>query len=162
MSWFSESRRHSLASKGVKTSTSAKVNLNRYTGKWFDVGHYPQWFQSDCVTSIAEYKKDTDDTLIVKNTCIKKDGTKSTITGDATVISEDTLGVSFFPLIRSPYKIEWVDKDYKKAIVGHPQKKNLWLLSRNKTITKKELETLKNIAKKKGYSPSKLTKVKTQ
>jgi len=162
MAWKNESRRHALASKGVKTAVNSKpvaVDLRRYQGKWFDVGHYPQSFQRDCVTSIAEYKK-TKSGIDVKNTCVKKDGAKSSISGSANIIPPDTLGVSFFPFFSSPYKVEWVDKNYERAIVGHPEKKNLWFLSRKQSLSNKKLERMKKIAKNKGYSPSKLTKVK--
>lgn len=159
--WFNEPRRHSLASKGVKTASNGKpaIDLERYQGRWYDVGHYPTWYQRDCETSIADYKKNNKG-VSVKNTCIDKQGMKSTIEGDATIDSPDTLGVSFFPPFRSPYKIEWVSNDYERAIVGHPKKENLWFLSRNKSLNKKEFDEMKNIAKKKGYATSKLTNIK--
>jgi len=163
MSWFRESNRHSLASKGIKTATKGKpsIDLNRYEGKWYDVGHYPTWYQEDCEQSIADYDyQPRKERVKVKNTCIDKEGNKTDIEGNAAINDDETLSVSFFPPFSSPYKIEWVSKDYTRAVVGHPDKKNLWFLSRKQKITPSQLREMKAIAKKKGYAPSKLTNKK--
>jgi apolipoprotein D and lipocalin family protein len=163
--WHKEPRRHSLAARGYKTTTKKDeyiartfdLDLKKYMGTWHDVGHYPQPFQENCKTSKANYQLISKDDISIKNTCKTTTGTK-TITGEAFTKGKNTLSVSFFPFVRSPYKVEWVSKDYKHAIVGHPEKKNLWYLSRTKKISSQQLGAMNRIAKKKGYNPNKIVK----
>lgn len=160
MSWHNESRRHALASRGIKTSVSDKnFNLSRYEGRWYEVGRYPQSFQEDCKTSIADYEE-RDGEIIVTNTCKKKGGGIRSIKGIATQKKGKNLSVEFFPFIKSPYKIEYVDKNYERAVVGNPNKDSLWLLSRKKNPSSQEINKLITIAEVKGYDKNKLVGVK--
>jgi len=162
--WYGQPRRHALAAKGINTvnkkpiARTFELDLKKYSGTWHDVGHYEQPFQKNCKTSKAKYELKGKDDIIIKNTCKKTDGTTKKITGEAFPTKRNTLSVSFFPFIRSPYKVEWVSEDYKHAIVGHPEKKNLWYLSRTKKISSEQLAAMNRIAKKKGYDTNKLVK----
>lgn len=163
MAWYRESRRHSLASKGVKTAIAKsdainKLDLKKYSGVWYEHSRYPNWFQKDCDQAKARYVLKGDRYKVI-NSCKTPDGV-DVAEGDAVVTGKKTLGVSFgFFAPRSPYKVEYVSPDYEYAVVGHPNKKYLWILSRNKSITKKKLDQLKLIAKSKGYGLRKLKDV---
>lgn len=155
--WFGQSRRHRLAARGIKTSIDKsqmvnKVNWDRYRGDWYEHSRYPNDFQDEDCFAKASYTKDPEGGIKVVNKC-----GDNKIEGHAIPIAKNTLGVRFFWFgSRSPYKVEYVDPSYQYAIVGHPEKKFLWILSRYKKITPEKLESLKQIAKKKSYSVSKL------
>lgn len=145
MSWFNQSYRHYLAAKRVKT-----VNWNRYAGRWYEQASFPTWFQSSCKNKpTAEYTKQPDGKLKVVNRC-----GKSSVTGTAEVSGKNSLKVSFFPFIKGDYVVEYTD--YSSSIVGHPQKKYLWILSRQKRIPMQRLDELKRIAERKGYDVGRL------
>ncbi|MNF06945.1 Outer membrane lipoprotein Blc precursor [compost metagenome] len=48
------------------------------------------------------------------------------------------------------------DKDYRVALVGHPNREYLWLLSRTPAVTDQLREQLLTIAREQGYDTSNL------
>lgn len=145
---------HSLSAKGVKS-----VSIPKYMGTWYAQGVYPTQFAKDCAGQKARYNLRPDGKVDVLNTCIKK-GKDTTISGTARSVSENNknLKVSFFPFIEGDYKIEYLSSDYNYVVVGHPDKTYLWIMSRDKTISKKKYEELLEIAKDKGYNLDKVEK----
>ncbi len=142
--------------------TEAKVDLKRYSGKWFEVARLPQWFQRDCASATADYTPKPDGGIRVVNTCIKADGTERSITGSAVAVDEaaNRLKVSFSDswaarLIPIPdegnYWIIQVTPGYRQALVGTPDRRSLWILSRSPEISRKTLEELKISAKNQGF-----------
>lgn len=150
-----DSHIHSLSAKGVRT-----VNLNKYMGTWHQQGSIPAWFQKDCKKSKAEYELLDNGKVKVTNSCIK-DGKRVYTEGKARSVSKDNkdLKVSFFPLIEGDYKIEYLSPDYEYVLVGHPDKKFLWIMSRNKSISKKKYDELLKIAEDKGYDKRQVSRL---
>ena len=50
-----------------------KVDLNRYTGLWYEIARLPHFFQRGCINSRAEYRLNQDGTVAVINRC-ERDG----------------------------------------------------------------------------------------
>ena len=149
-----DSHIHSLSAMGVKS-----VSIPKYMGDWYAQGVYPAQFTKNCKGQKARYNLKENGKVGVLNTCIKE-GKDTTISGTARSVSEDNknLKVSFFPFIEGDYKIEYLSKDYNYVIVGHPDKTYLWVMSRDKTISKKKYQELLKIAEKKGYNLDKVEK----
>jgi len=148
---------HRLSALGVKS-----VSVPKYMGKWNSQGSFPTWFEKGCSKSKAKYSLRTDGKIDVENSCLQKSKRRYT-KGVARSVSEDNkkLKVSFFPLIEGDYIIEYLDKDYQNVIVGHPDKKYMWIMSRDENISQREYDKLLDIAKKKGYDVSKIKKERT-
>lgn len=93
----------------------------------------------------------------VENTCKKENGEQSISIGKAQVKSERSLSVKFsifMNLFNKPnYEIVYIDTSYKVAVVGSPDKKYLWILSRE-ILPKEQIESLLNIAKDRGFDTS--------
>ena len=98
--------------------------------------------------------------MTVLNQCRKKDGTETASTGSAEVVSKDgsnsKLKVTFFWPFSGDYWILDLDPDYKWALVGTPNLKNLWILSRNPQLDKPILDKLIDQAHHLGFDTSKL------
>src|SRR5512140_3180541 len=76
-----------LQSNRPQLDIVANVDVNRYTGKWYEIARYPNWFQSSCASSTAEYTANADGTIGVFNTCLAADGSvHSTIQGTARLV----------------------------------------------------------------------------
>jgi len=143
---------------GIKNHQAEKINLEKYIGeKWYEIASFPAWFEKGCSDTQAQYT-DKGKYIEVKNTCIKKGKLSERIGKAFKTEKENTLKVQFFPLIKAPYKIEFVDTEYNHAVVGSG-KNYLWLLSRKKDISDAEYTELTEIAKEKGYD---ITKLKRQ
>jgi apolipoprotein D and lipocalin family protein len=117
-------------------ATVSKVDINRYLGRWYEIARIDHSFQKDCVASTAEYSLRPDGDIKVVNKCRKKDikGELASVEGKAWVIDKGTnawLKVQFFWPFRGDYIIIDLDeKEYQYAVVGHPSRDYLWVLSR--------------------------------
>jgi apolipoprotein D and lipocalin family protein len=118
------------------------VELNRYLGTWFEIASIPQSFQRGCTGTQATYSLKDDGTIKVLNRCHKGslDGPEDVATGRARVTDTTTnakLEVSFFGPFWGPYWVIQLGEDYEYAVVGHPSRDYLWILSRTPTMDPK-------------------------
>lgn len=115
------------------------VDLYRYLGTWYEVGRYPNRFQQNCQGSSALYRLLPDGDIEVVNSCRdRRDGRLRQAKGRAWIVdpaSNARLKVSFFWPFRGDYWIIDLDRDYQYAVVGTPNRKYLWILSRTPTIS---------------------------
>lgn len=124
------------------------IDLDSYTGLWYDVYSLPVRFQDGLTNVTANYTLDND-SVIVYNQGFREDGSVDSIVGKARVIGDGRLKVSFFPLIWSDYNILFTDYNY--AVVGGGSPNQLWILSRTPDIENNKLEELLSIAEEQGY-----------
>lgn len=115
--------------------TVAQVDLNRYLGTWYDIASFPQRFQAGCTATTASYSLRPDGEIDVVNRCHKDrlDGPLKESEGRARVVdpaSNAKLEVSFFRPFWGDYWIIDLADDYSYAVVGHPGRDYLWILSR--------------------------------
>jgi len=155
--WHKESRRHSLARKGVKTvQPISKLNVDRYMGRWYQIKAFPKSFQVGCKKSIAEYEKKKG-YINVKNICIDKAGERF-IFGKAYTLNKgkSKLEVDFVGgrIFTGDYWVLYTD--YQTALIGTPDKNSLWILSRKPMISKMQMQKLEKIAKEQGFDISRL------
>lgn len=149
--------------KSVGTPTTVdKVDLERYAGKWYEIGRLPMYFQRNCAQDVtATYTAKTDTAgIIVTNQCTDTDGAVMIAEGLAKP-ADDTgskLKVTFLPswirwlpVGRADYWILARDADYQTALVGTPDKDYLWLLARTPNITQPTYAKYRQIAQQQGY-----------
>lgn len=101
--------------------------------------------------------------VIVENRCKKDsvDGQQSYIKGKAFVESNSgnaKLKVQFFWPFKGKYWIIDLAADYSYAVVSHPNKKYLWILSRSPKMNDTLYEQIQSRLKEKGFD---LLKLKT-
>ena len=146
------------------------VDLNRYTGTWFEIARLPTWFEQDCDNVSAHYSiavasaNIADVRVRVRNQCTYHGQVKS-VEGLARVTDPPTcskLQVSFssflpWSLSGGSYWILDLDREnYLWAMVGNPQKNALWILNRTPVMDQTTLSFLHNSALVKGFDVSKL------
>ncbi|MBN8706979.1 MAG: lipocalin family protein [Bacteroidetes bacterium] len=147
--------------KSQPLETVPNVDLKRYAGKWYEIASFPQFFQKGCHCTTAEYTLTDEDYVIVENRC-KKDsvnGKETSIKGKAFVVENSgnaKLKVQFFWPFSGKYWIIDLAEDYSYAVVSHPDRDYLWILSRtpkmDDVVYKQILERLKT----KGFKLDKL------
>ena len=135
------------------------VELQRYLGRWYEIGRYEQGFQKDCDGVTADYSLRPDGTISVINRCRKPDGKLRDAKGKAKVVDTATnakLKVSFFgPFYGDYWVIDHAD-DYAWSIVGEPSGRYLWLLSRDANPGDAQRDALIARAKALGYDTAML------
>ena len=120
-------------------TTVPHVDLNRYLGTWYEIAAFPQSFQKGCTGTTATYSLRADGQIDVLNRCRKGslDGDESSAKGRARVVDRTTnakLEVSFFRPFWGDYWIIDLGAEYEYAVVGHPSRDYLWILSRAPTL----------------------------
>lgn len=137
------------------------VDLNRYLGKWYEIASYYQKFQKDCVATTANYSLRDNGDIDVLNECRLKtfDGKLKSAHGKAKVVDKDTnakLKVSFFWPFYGKYWIIDLGENYEYAVVGHPNREYLWILSRTPTMDPATLNGIRARLTEKHFDLSKL------
>jgi apolipoprotein D and lipocalin family protein len=136
------------------------VDLERYKGKWYEIASLPAWFQKDCYCTTAEYILEKDYVQVI-NRCRKggPDGKLDEAIGKARPVEGSNnarLKVSFFWPFTGDYWVIALDPDYQWAVVGHPKKEYLWILSRTPTMDKALFQDLVAKARTMGYPVDRL------
>jgi apolipoprotein D and lipocalin family protein len=148
----------SVRNKPLKTVNH--VDIEKYLGKWYEIAAFPQSFEKGCICTTVEYKLMDDGNIEVKNTCIKDGKVKETI-GIASVDDKKTnskLDVSFFWPFNGKYWIIALAPDYSYTVVGHPNRKYLWILNRKPKMDNMTYNHLVLMTAGKGFDIRKLVK----
>jgi apolipoprotein D and lipocalin family protein len=143
--------------------TVPSVDLQKYAGKWYEIASFPQRFQKGCNCTTAEYTLSKKGYVIVENRCNKDsiNGKQSYIKGKAFVVENSgnaKLKVQFFWPFRGKYWIIDLADDYNYAVVGHPNRQYLWILSRTPKMDDSTYQQIISRIKEKGFDISKIKK----
>jgi apolipoprotein D and lipocalin family protein len=157
---------HAMATSALQAQplqTVPHVDLNKYSGKWYEIAAYPQRFQKGCHCTTAEYTLSDKGYVIVENSCNRDsvNGKQSYIKGKAFVESNSgnaKLKVQFFWPFKGKYWIIDLAEDYSYAVVTHPNKKYLWILSRTSKMDDAVYQEIISRLKVKGFDLSKIKK----
>ena len=136
------------------------VELEKYLGKWYEIAHLPAKFQEGCNETTATYTLLKDGSISVLNQCTKN-GKMKQAKGKAKVVDKNSnakLKVTFFWPFSGDYWIIKLGNDYDYSVVGTPNRKYLWILSRTPQMDDKLYSQLVEYAKLKGFDVSKLIK----
>ncbi len=123
------------------------LELDRYLGRWFEIGNYPTSFQEGCSETTAEYSLKDDGDIEVRNNCTV-DGGPNEAVGVARAVDLDAgkLEVSFFgPFFGDYWVVELGEEGgeeapYSYAVVTSPSRDFLWVLSREPTMADATLD----------------------
>jgi apolipoprotein D and lipocalin family protein len=146
--------------------TVPKVDLQKYSGIWYEIARLPNSFQKDCASDVAaEYTLQRDGKIKVINRCREAGRSKpKSAEGVARVANEDkggnsVLEVRFAPAILSflsavwgDYRILALDEQYRYALVGSNDRKYLWILNRTKTLDEIVYQRLVRVAAEQGFA----------
>ena len=141
------------------------VDLKKYAGKWYEIASFPQRFQKGCNCTTAEYTLTDKDYVIVENRCNKDsiNGKQSYIKGKAFVVEKSgnaKLKVQFFWPFKGKYWIIDLADDYSYAVVGHPNRKYLWILSRTPVMDEAIYKKIISRINENGFDISKINRTK--
>lgn len=150
-----------LAQKSEPVTVNS-VDLKKYAGLWYEIAKIPNRFQKHCLSgTTAQYTLREDGRIDVINSCIDEDGVIDRAEGIARIVDNKTnakLEVSFFSIlgwrpIWGDYWIIALDDDYQWVIVGTPNRKYGWILSRSPILDTETIDNLYQRLKSQGYNP---------
>jgi len=127
--------------------TVPHVDVVRYAGLWYEVARLPMPFQKKCAADVtATYTLRPNGTVDVLNECRKANGKMTRAHGTAKLATRDgsnsKLKVTFFWPFSGRYWVLDLDPEYRWAMVGTPDLKYLWVLSRTPKLDPEVLERL--------------------
>lgn len=145
-----------------------EVDLERYSGVWYEIARFPNKFQRKCdCNTTAQYTLKADGKIQVINRCRKADG--SYIEAEGLARKQDTDGsnaklkvrfapswLGWLPFVWGTYWIIDLAPDYSYAVVGEPSRKYLWILSRTSAMDDAVREAILNRLSAMGYDTDKL------
>jgi apolipoprotein D and lipocalin family protein len=169
-----------FAALSVKTEGQEKeplrvvpsVDLPRYAGLWYEVARLPNRFEEKCASDVtAEYTLKDEDRLKVVNRCRKQDGKTTEAVGVARLADKKGPNsrlkvrfapafLSFLPMVWGDYQIIELAPDYTHAVVGAPDRKYLWILSRTPQLDEATYQRLAEAARAQGFDVSRLMRTK--
>jgi apolipoprotein D and lipocalin family protein len=138
------------ATSPASLPTQTGVDLNKYAGTWYEQARLPNSFQKDCAGDVqADYVLLADDTVSVTNQCRAKDGGTKMAEGEGRLskaaeprdpakleVRFAPKWTSWLPMVWGDYWIMKLQGDYQYSLVGTPDRKYLWVLSRDKQADK--------------------------
>lgn len=135
------------------------LELERYLGRWYEIGRYEASFQRGCEAVTADYSLRPDGWIKVLNACHlnSPDGPPKQAEGRARIVENSgnaKLRVSFFGPFFGDYWVLDHAEDYSWSIVGEPSGRFLWLLARTPHPSPEETTALEARAASLGYDLS--------
>jgi apolipoprotein D and lipocalin family protein len=139
--------------------TVSDVDLNRYSGKWFEIARYENRFEKGCESATADYKL-KNNYVSVTNRCYNDIGEEiGKAEGRAYSVNKSgnsKLRVSFFRPFYGDYWIVMLADDYRFSVVGDPNRNYLWILARKNVLSEEDKNMILSFLPTIGYDPSKL------
>jgi apolipoprotein D and lipocalin family protein len=143
--------------------TVRRVDLNRYLGSWYEIAGIPNRFQKHCrANTMARYARLDDGRIEVINSCRDAQGDTDVAQGVARIVdsrSNAKLEVSFVSLFG--WRLFWGDywildlaPDYAYAVVGTPDRRYGWILSRTPALDADSRTRIDARLRAAGYDPS--------
>lgn len=154
----------STAVKQHPLKTVPYVDMNRYYGDWYVFANIPYFLEKGKVGTLDRYTPRPDGSidnvfLYRKETL---DAPLKEWKGKAWVYNKQTHAewrVQLLWPFRNPYLIIDLDPDYQWSVVGYPNRKLAWVLSRKPTLNEAIYQGILKRMEAQGYDPAKLVKV---
>ncbi len=138
--------------------TVDQVDLEKYSGKWYDIAHFPSTFLNGCKNITAEYTATDKKYIEVFNRCEKiRNGSIKSISGKAFPVKGSNnakLKVQFIWPFRAKYWILDIRGDYEYASIGGPNRDYAWILARKPHPDKEIVQEMIDNLERKGFDVS--------
>lgn len=146
------------------TRTVAKVDLNRYLGKWYVIANIPYLLEKGKVASYDTYSMRPDGRM--NNIFTFRKGSlgapEQSWHGIAWVVNRESNAewrVRFIWPFYSTYLVLELDPEYRWAVVATPGHNLLWVLARERNLDDDIYEEILQRIARQGYDTNRLSKV---
>ena len=141
----------------------SKVDLTRYQGKWYVIACIPTKFDKEWNYVTETYSINKKGNIDIETTYFEDGSTKQGTVMSKGFPDKDSKNVKwkvqFVWPFKSDYLVEELSNDYSHVVVGHPEKKFLYIMNRAGRMSEETYISLLTSCGKKGYDLTKLRKV---
>lgn len=139
------------------------VELGRYMGTWYVIGHVPYFAERGDVASADEYRRKPDGGIAVTYHYRKSfDGPEKTWSGKAWLPDPADAAhwkVQLLWPFRSDYVIVDLSPDQRSVLVGLPSRKLMWIMARERQLPEADYQRLLGVARAEGFPVDQVRKV---
>lgn len=151
----------SLSAFRIPNETVGKVDLNHYAGTWYSLYSIPSVYDKGSRETTGKYSWNGKGGYYDVITSYKKPGSEEVHAISSRVYQvPGTNNAKMKAQFVWPFKIDyWIIElaaDYSYVVVGHPEHKFLFIMSRKKSIDKKLYNDIVARCEAKGYDVSRL------
>ncbi|PWS28376.1 hypothetical protein DHW03_00520 [Pedobacter yonginense] len=144
-----------------KNAPISHLDLKKYAGTWYSLYSIPTIFDKGSRETTTKYTLNKDGFYDVLTT-YKKPGDEKVYSRSSKMFPSEEgnngeLQAQFIWPIKIDYWIIELADDYSYVVVGHPDHKFLFIMSRSHSLPKKTHDEIVARCKAKGYEVSKLT-----
>jgi apolipoprotein D and lipocalin family protein len=136
--------------------TVQQIDLRRYAGTWHEIARLPESFEAACDGQPSAHYALRGDRIEIINRCPGRAGRERVSRGVARVVpgsGNAKLKVTmlpswlqWLPFAWADYWVLYVDERYDAALIGHPDRRHLWILSRSRSMRPEQLAALMQFA----------------
>ncbi len=148
----------------IKQSLATEVELARFMGLWYVHGYTPTAIDKDAWNAIEQYELRSDGRIQTTYSFNKggPQGKRKVFKPIAKVINTETNAewrMRFFGVITAHYYIVYISPDYQYAVIGHPNRKYAWIMSRDSAISADQYAFLLNELRVRTYETDRIKRV---
>jgi len=145
----------------IPNKTVDKVDLNKFSGKWYSLYSIPTLFDKGSRETTTYYTFNKDGYYNVVTTYKKDDKPElKSVTSKIFPVEGGQMKAQFIWPIKVDYWVIDLADDYSYVVVGHPDHRFLFIMSRKPSIPPKLYDELVAKCKAMGYPVEKLTSQK--
>jgi apolipoprotein D and lipocalin family protein len=145
-------------------TTVEKVELEKFMGDWYVIAILPNAIEKHAVNGIESYSLNEDGTIGITYRFYKETlgGKQKVLTPKAKVFNQETKAewrVQMFKPFWYPYLVVDLADDYRYTVIGVPNRKYVWIMSRNPELEEIDYQNILAKLKLDGYNTDKITKI---
>jgi apolipoprotein D and lipocalin family protein len=133
------------------------LDLERFTGKWYELARYPNWFQHDYHSDVTAVYTLEGEALNMLHSWRGAEGHKRVLKGIARVVDPVTRAkfkVNFFKPYSGKYWVIDLGQEYEYSVIGEPERKYLWVFARQPVLEQRTYMTILENIRVSGYDPA--------
>ncbi len=143
-------------------AVATNLDLQRFQGHWYEIARVPRDYDVDCRDTVADYQLTNSRQLEMRHSCVSGSGAGSeqkfqglASVDEASVPAKLTLQIGSYA---ASYWVLEVGDDYEYAVIGHPSRTMLWVLSRTPELDAARYDHALSLATGRGFDVSQMKK----
>lgn len=135
------------------------IDPERYMGRWYEIARVPNALQDHCEGATSDWSKASNGQYTVVQTCHEGSpaGPTKVWRGAARMIAPSKIRIGFFGgIVHQDYWVIDRGDDYSWSIMGTPNPRYIWIMSRQAVLSPSQKAVLVARARALGYNTSDL------
>ena len=141
------------------------VDLQRYSGQWFEVARIPNTFQKACAADVRAEYRPVGKSILITNSCRRANGEPFTLnaraelqdaSGARWLVRPESRWLSWVPMLNADYRVVDLAEDYSHAAVSMAGTDYLWILSRQPRLDEDVYRQILQRMARQGFPVDKL------